>query len=283
MSPTGRVFIVLNLVLAGAFVGFAGTYLKNHTNWKQKHDAVDTEFRTSKKDLDAKVSSLESQLITATRENQRIDQSEKAAKAELADEKAVNQRLSGQVSSLEADIKAIKSDYATVASKVETAAEDAKKTLQLALAADEEKHKALNLQKDADAKLAEANATIKEFEAKVADLTGDIQKKDQTIGEQGTLIKSVQLKAPGLLLTAQPDVEGRVHNVSNNKLVTVEITNKAGELKPGNQMALYNGSTYKGEMLVTNVEGNFAFGKITLSKDGTTVNVGDSARTNVSH
>ena len=36
MSPIGRVFIVLNLLLAGTFVGFAGTYLQRQDNWRDK-------------------------------------------------------------------------------------------------------------------------------------------------------------------------------------------------------------------------------------------------------
>ncbi len=40
MSPIGRVFIIVNLVLAAAFIGFAGTFLQNHTNWKTQHDTV---------------------------------------------------------------------------------------------------------------------------------------------------------------------------------------------------------------------------------------------------
>ena len=37
MSPIGRVFIVLNLLLAGTFVGFAGTYLQQANHWKDLH------------------------------------------------------------------------------------------------------------------------------------------------------------------------------------------------------------------------------------------------------
>src|SRR5262245_17777968 len=140
MSPIGRVFVVLNLVLAGAFVGFAGTYLKHHTNWKEQHGAVSKQFEEKKKADESTINTLTAELGTAKRELQKIDALSKRDAAELADKKAENERLSQQVASLDADIKAIKGDYATVAVKVETASEDAKKTLALAMAADEEKH-----------------------------------------------------------------------------------------------------------------------------------------------
>ena len=36
MSPIGRVFLVLNLGLAGGFVAFAGTYLQRADHWRDK-------------------------------------------------------------------------------------------------------------------------------------------------------------------------------------------------------------------------------------------------------
>ena len=38
MSPIGKAFLVINLVLAGIFVGFAGTYLQKAADWKQQHE-----------------------------------------------------------------------------------------------------------------------------------------------------------------------------------------------------------------------------------------------------
>ena len=280
MSPIGRVFVVLNLVLAGAFVGFAGTYLKNHTNWKAQHDALETKSRAAETELKAALANKEADLGTARRELQAIDQKAKHDKADLDDKINENQRLNQKLASLDADIKAMKGDYATVASKVETATEDAKKTLQLAMTADEEKHKALNLKTEADSKLAEANAKIAALETKLAEANSEVQKRDQTIGEQKTFLSAWQLKYPGGILTAQPDVEGRISNVSG-RLVTLEITDKKGELQKGNMLAIFNGNTYKGEMQVDSVEGNFAFGKITTPVDGRAVSVGDRASTNL--
>lgn len=281
MSPIGRVFVVLNLVLAGAFVGFSGTYLKNHTNWKQKHDTVAAEFQAKKTEDSAALESMKQDLSKATRELTAITATGKKADAELEDAKKENERLSKQVSSLESDIKEIKSGYATMVTKVESASDDAKKTLAMAMTADDEKHKALNLQKDAEAKLAEANAKISSLDTKIAELSGNIQKHEQTIGEQKTMLAAWNLKFPGAVLGAQPDVSGRVHHVAN-KLVTVEITDKKGaDLQKGNTLSIYNASGYKADMVVESVDGNFAFGRITMAKDNASVAIGDSAKTNL--
>ena len=280
MSPIGRVFVVLNLVLAGAFVGFSGTYLKNHTNWKQKHDAVATEVEKKRVEDKSALDNLSQELSKSNRELAAYTTQAKRAEAELDGQTKENQRLSGLLSSLESDLKELKSGYATMVSKVETASEDAKKTLQLGLAADEEKHKALNAQKDAEAKLAEASAKIASLDSKIADLNGEMSKRDQKIGEQTTLLAAWSLKFPGAVLGAQPDVAGRVHHVSN-KLVTIEITDKKGDLQKGNTFSIYNAAGYKADMVVENVDGNFAFGRITMAKDNASVIVGDNAKTNL--
>jgi|RhiMethySRZTD1v2_1073278.scaffolds.fasta_scaffold502908_2 DNA repair exonuclease SbcCD ATPase subunit len=281
MSPIGRVFVVLNLVLAGTFVGFAGTYLKNHTNWKEKHTTLQTKADKDIKDRDSQIEDLKGSLGTAQRENGKIDSLNKAQKSELDDKRADNEALRKQMASLEADIKTIKADNSTVAAKISEATEDAKKTLQLALAADDEKHKAMNAQKEAEAKLADANAKIAGLETKLADAGGDLQKREQTIEELKLIVAAWQIAHPGEKPNAQADVEGRVHLVSGN-LVTIQITDeKGGKLQKGNTFAAFSGSSYKGDIQITSVEGNFAMGKVTVPVDGKPISVGDRVSTNL--
>ena len=50
MSPIGRVFIVLNLLLAGTFVGFSGTYLQKQHNYKDKAEKVEKQLAAETED-----------------------------------------------------------------------------------------------------------------------------------------------------------------------------------------------------------------------------------------
>ncbi len=278
MSPIGRVFVVLNLVLAGAFVGFAGTFLKNHTDYKAKFTAKSSELEKSTADWTKERESLNGLLGTSNRELTAANSNFARSEAELKEEKNRNETLSKQVADLIASVNQIKSDNATVASKVEAASEDAKKTLQMAMAADEEKHKALNAQQAAEAKLAEASNKITAMDADIANLKGEIAKKDTMIQERDTLIALVKHKSPGILTLAQPDAEGRVHH-SAEKLVTIELTKPNPELKAGNTFSIYNGNAYKGEAVITDIKDNFAFCRMTMVKDA--IAVGDRAATNL--
>lgn len=281
MSPIGRVFVVLNLVLAGGFVAFAGTFLKNHTNYKDLYKKEETKLAAKTSEFEAEKTSLTTELSAAKTQVSSLDTLSKRNDAQLSEAKAENEILSKKLASIEGDVKGILSHWSTVASKVEAAGEDAKKTLAMAMTADEEKHKALNAQQQAEAKLTEANNKIAALDAKIADLNGAVAAKDAEIGQQKILISNGKAKfGDAFLGLAQPDAEGRVSHVAD-KLVTIEYTKKGGgDLMKGHTFALYNDKGYKGEALVTEVEGSIAFCRITMAKDGASVNVGDKAATN---
>ena len=44
MSSIGKIFVFVNLVLAGLFVGWAAKALNENSDWKAKHDTVRTDL-----------------------------------------------------------------------------------------------------------------------------------------------------------------------------------------------------------------------------------------------
>ena len=91
----------------------------------------------------------------------------------------------------------------------------------------------------------------------------------------------VRTRAPGILELAQPKLVGAVERVdAAGKLVTVLITDDPADAgcKAGYSFAIYSGSTYKGEAVVTSVDGKFAFCRVTRST-GRDILPGDQATT----
>ena len=83
---------------------------------------------------------------------------------------------------------------------------------------------------------------------------------------------------------AQPTLGGSVIQVgANGRIVTVEVRNNPGDvaISAGYRFAIYRGSDYKGEAVVTGTNANFAFCRVTKLKDGQAVQVGDNASTNL--
>ncbi|MCC6669958.1 MAG: hypothetical protein IT458_02775 [Planctomycetes bacterium] len=283
MSPIGRVFIVLNLVLAGTFVGFAGTFLQKHTNWQTQYNQLKENTDKEKVALNQLIQQKDTELGTAQREVTRLDSLQRQTQNSLDEARRTNEGLEKQVSDLTGDIKSLNSSYATVASKVEKASDDSAKAIQMALAAEEEKNKALNAKVDLEAKLAEANAKISGQEKSIADLNGSLATLQGEVRQRDILIQVAKTRMPSIFTDAQPDIAGRVENVDAlGNLVTIMLTDGQKDCQPGHRLALYNDRAYLGEAVVTDVKGEFAFARITAKPANASVKQGDRAKTNLS-
>jgi hypothetical protein len=279
MSPIGRVFILLNLALAGTFIGFAGTFLQRQDNWHKKFQTRDAEAVTAAKQAEADKAALQdtinkdqvamtsagNKVATLTTEN-----------AQLAD---ANKALEGRLSSLEGDLKQLTSNANATKTSIETAFAQLKEVSDKAIAAETAKDAAMREKDDAVAKHREATQKIAALEAsgsqkdtQIADLT-----KDK--GELGLLLDAARVK--GFMDSmAVPALAGTVTHVAG-RLVTVSVSdnpNKA-EIKPGYKFAIYDGATYKGEARVTASDSDKSVAFCTLEIQKGEVKVGDKAST----
>lgn len=284
MSAIGRVFIVLNLILAGAFVGFAGTYLQKATDWKKAHDELQAKYGELEKSAREREESLAKEVNTAKRELERYRQQLEQTARENKTLQGENTRLNGQLAELGKDLKNLQSAHTTIAATIERVSADYKQAYELAMKASAERNEAVAARQKAEKELADASFNIKKLREEIGQLNGRIAQLTQENQEKEVLLALVRRKAPFVLETAQPDLQGAVQRVGpNGKLVTIEITaNPANApLKPGLQFAIYSGNTYKGEAIVTSIEGKFAFANVTTKKENVAIVPGDRAATNI--
>ena len=284
MSTIGRIFVVLNLVLAGFFVGFAGTFLQQHTDWKQKHDDLNTVANQSKQELQDQVTSLQSEKRTAVRELGSYKDQLAAANGSIEKLNSTNTQLRGQMADYGQKLGVLSSSSGTVASQIEQAVADAKAAMSKAMEATASKDQASQAKDVAERELADAKTKIVALTQTIASREGKIASLDQEVRENKALIAVVQTRAPGLLAMAQPTLGGSVIQVgANGRIMTVEVRSNPGNvaIATGYRFAIYRGAAYKGEAVVTGTDSNFAFCRVTKLKDGQTVQVGDNASTNL--
>lgn len=281
MSPIGRIFIVLNLALAGAFVGFSGTYLQSATDWKAKYEKELAEHQADNEAKDQQIAQLSDEKNDESRKLAASNSTSNHLKSKLADADKENERLSNQLSSMEADLKSVTSSYATVSSSIDRAVAQADTATKNALAHLEAKNDAVRKMTVAQSDLKDANNKISHLEETILAKNSSIGEKDATIKEQGILLAIYKVKAPGIIQFAQPDLTGTVQHVgASGKLLTVTVTKNPAEaeIEKGYRFAIYNNETYKGEAVITEVDGNNAFCRF----DGKgTVKIGDVAKTHV--
>lgn len=279
MSPIGRVFIVLNLGLAFAFVGFAGTYLKHATNWKAQHDDVVAKADATDKQRLAEMAAMQADINEKGRNLSSTDSLQKSTAARLEEATKENERLAAQLSSLEGTLKAAQSNLATMGDKVDGATGRADDAYKLALKASEERNTALSEKVAAEASLTTASSKISDLEGKIVEQSTLVASLNDTIGEQRTILDYVKDKLGGALPGAVPSMSGAVVVVGgpNDNLVTVRLDSKAGEVKPGHSLAIHGDGRYKGEFVVDQVDGDNLFGRMTIKVEGASVRAGDKA------
>jgi hypothetical protein len=257
MSPIGRVFIVLNLALAGGFVAFAGTHLQKQHDYKSQLETAQTAALEKEKELTAQIDVLTNERIRLESSKNTIETELGIRKNELAKSEDDNKRLSQQLASMEGDIKALRSAAEANNSLAKAATDQADAAFKMAIADQKAKNEAVNARNAVEAENKTLNNTIAALNATVEDKNGAIADLQKERNELNLLVSVAQENGfvPGL---AAPALTGTVAHVANNRLCTIKITDNPGDVDIGDQLAkrkfsfaVYDASGYKGEAVAT--------------------------------
>lgn len=259
MSPIGRVFIVLNLVLAGGFVYVSGTHLQRQHNFKEKWETEQKAHETTKKEKDDQITKLSTERNTF--ENASIGNETRVGElsrlnAQLSDE---NKRLAAQLSQIEGQVGQLVAAAQAANTESKTAFATAKSAYDMAIAAANDKNEAVNAK---DAALAEN----RDLKAKIASLEENVQNRDKNIASleaeknQLNLLVKVAESYGFIRSMAAPNLAGTVTNATG-RLCTISITENPGNIniKDAIEMgkwgfAIYDASGYKGEAIAERYE-----------------------------
>ena len=281
MSPIGRTFIVLNLVLAGAFVGFAGTFLQKQHNWKEEHSKLNEEYTTAQATWDT-----DRERLSSTNEELRasldsVEQNLQARDRELANEKDEVKRLRDENGSLAASFASLNSF-----------AEASRQTLAEMTSQSQAAYQAsIDAQSARDAAISEKDDAVAEngqLKNQIASLQEQGRNKDMQLAslEQNGREKDLLLdvaRAKGFVdRMAVPMLAGTVSMVTGN-LCTLMITDNPSnaEIKPGYTFAVYDQGGYKAEARVTKVDSDKGAAFCTFEIKNGDVKVGDKASTHL--
>lgn len=285
MSPIGKVFIVLNLIGAGVFLGFSGSYLQKQHTWKQKAEAATASYEQKIKEKDAEIDKLSKERndfdVLKTAAQTRADELSNQLRKSEDDKKRLiedNRGLALSVASIQNDQKSIRDELKAVSERADAATQAAAKYL-------DEKNTAVNERVAAVVAKEELDRVKAAQEATIAKLTMDNGSLTKERNELGLLVKVAEAKGflPGM---AAPNLAGEITNVSNNRLCTVAIRSNEGNVDIADQIAkgswsfaIYDANGYKGEAKARSYEAslNSVLCDIVLVKGE--VKPGDQAKT----
>jgi hypothetical protein len=285
MSPIGRVFIVLNLLLAGAFVGFSGTYLQKQSNYKKSYEAEQKAHQETKAASDAEKTRLENDLTTAqvaktaneTQKNQLLTQ------LQAKDDEI--KRLSAQNDSFAADLKRLGALADANNKATEAAFAKAEEAYKMSIADQKTRDESVRA-KDA------AEAENRDLKTQIAALNETITNKDVAIADlqkersENQLLLAVAREKGFVPQMAAPNLSGTVTHAAG-RLCTIAVTDNPGNIDIADhiakfkfRIAIYDQNGYKGEAVATeyNEASKSILCNIILVNKGT-ITEGDKAST----
>lgn len=286
MSPIGRVFIVLNLVLAAGFVFTGGQLLQNQHKYKQ---LLSTEQEARKADADKATSEINGlKQERNTFEVASVTNQQKAEKMALAlgREQDDNKRLAALTSSQSADLKKAVSLQEAANTLAKSAFEDSRKAYKDAIAAIEARDAAVNAKNAAEGDVRNLNNEIAALKDRMTQKDMQIASLDRDNQEQKLLVAAAQ--ANGFInAMAAPDLAGTVTNASG-RLCTISIGENPGNVDIQSvisrmpfRFAIYDDNGFKAEAVATKYEAsaNAVLCNLMFTKGEATIRTGDKAST----
>jgi len=257
MSPIGRVFIVLNLALAGGFVVVSGTHLQQQHNYKDQLEKAEKAAADTIAERDVQIAQLSDERATLEIANTAQGGELNAVKNSLDQAVDENKRLNQQLASTTADIKRMLSLQEAANTQSKSAMEQADSAYKSSITANNSKDEAVRAKDSAEAENRELKNTIASLNSTIEGKNGEIAGLVKERSELNLLVSVAQENGfiPGL---AAPALNGTVAHVANNRLCTIKITDNPGKVDIGDQLskrkfsfAIYDASGYKGEAVAT--------------------------------
>ena len=283
MSSLGKIFIVLNLVLAGAFFGWAMNAYNTNAEFKAKYEKEMADHASSKKQLEADVAKLKAEgqeLTTAknTLQNER-DEARRLAERNKADYDGETQKNSQRRVSVD-KIAATLGEMEAGKSKLQG---ERDKAIAAQRDAEDKARASMETQMAAEKDAADKNAALETANNMIADMEKAAMANSKEIGrletELATLVANTGARVSDF--AAMPDIKGAVLDISTAVQPGLIAINKgtADGVKRGFTFEIYDGKVYKGQARVEFVHETMCSAILTRSVAGQSIRQGDGAAT----
>lgn len=285
MSTIGKVFVILNLVLAAAFVGWASNVLNSNQEFRMKFESEKSAHVTTKSGLEKERDEQRAQKNAAETEKNRLNSELAGVKNERDSAKEQIKTLEAQTSTLNAAVTKINETLSGI--------ESARDRLQ------GEKEAAVAARAAAEATKTEAVAKMDAAEMKAGTLEKQLGDANNAIADLEKAKTSVEKERDGLntsiaTLVANtganlsdfqnvPDIDAGVLMVSMDVAPGLVSLNKGSKdgVKRGYVFELFDGKIYKGQARVEFVHDSMCSALIVRPVSGQRVQQGDSASTSL--
>jgi chromosome segregation ATPase len=279
MSPIGRIFIVLNLILSAAFLGWAANALGTTKELKKELADAQAAHATALAAKDEELAKLDVDLKDVTEQQRTMREERDGIRAEADRLKTQVEELRRAGETMQANLTKIQAtlgDYnnsiTQLTQQKDAAVERAHEAERARDTAMAEKQAAELAMSAAEEATNNANLTIADLEKVKADLMAQVDTLDTRltalVDRTGTSWEDIAVQKP---------IDAQVLRVDRELQFVVINKGRADEVKPGYTFDIYRGSTYKGQVRIQDVQENMSSGQIVVEKNA--IATGDSATT----
>jgi predicted nucleic acid-binding Zn-ribbon protein len=285
MSPIGRIFIVLNLILAVAFLGWASTALASSQQFKTDYESEIVRHETTKTQLGDEISQMRLRAEKAENDLSSTQGELGITQATLGELKSSHAETASNFGDLKANfdsLEALMTGKDDLNGKLSDANTELNSTLMAANNANSDLTDARDALQDEKDGL---ERDIKVAEDAIAALEKDVQALKDDVQDRDTLIATAEAifgeKMSNLM--SMPHISGAVLMVSNELAPGLVSINRgsADSVQRGFTFDIYSGGQYKGRVRVVDVQNNQCFAVIEKTYEGRSITQGDSASTHI--
>jgi chromosome segregation ATPase len=279
MSPIGRIFIVLNLILSAAFLGWAANALGTTEELKTQMEADRTAHAAALAEKETELSALTTNLNEVTDQQRTLREERDGIRAEadrfktqVEELKRAGETMQANLTKIQATLGDYNNSIAQLTQQKDAAVERAHEAERARDAAVAEQQAAQLAMSAAEEATNNANLSIGDLEKAKADLLAQVDTLDTRIA---TIVDQYGINLN--TITAQKAIDAQVLKVDRDLKFVVLNKGRADEVKPGYVFDIYRGSTYKGQIRIQDVQDNMSSGLIVTEMNA--IATGDSATT----
>lgn len=279
MSPIGRIFIVLNLILSAAFLGWAANALEKTGKYKEELASARKASEEAMAGKEKELAELQISLNGVTDQQRQFREQRDAfeteanrLKTQLDEFKRANDTMQANLTKIQATLGDYNSSIAQLSQQKDAAIERAHEAERARDAAVSEKDAAVIAQRDAEEATKNANTRIGDLESEKVALSEQVEQLNTRLA-----VVFQKTGVPANEILAQPPIEALVLDVQKDLKLVILNKGKKDSVKPGYVFDIYRGSQYKGQVRITDVQDGMSSGQILNEK--TAIGRGDSATT----
>lgn len=283
MSPIGRVFILLNFVLAGAFLGWASVSLAKSEEYKGQFEDEREAHEATRAELESRLSQLQTELETEQRAKESLraerDQAKGTADRNLADlneQKRSNDQLTADIAAIRETLVGYRESIDSLTQAKDRAVQEARDAETARRDAEDARDQAEAARRDAADAAVQAEAQIAQLEKTLTEARGRADSLDTQLA---TIVEQYNIPIGDVL--AERLIEGSVLSFDASiqpGLVALNVGSNA-QVERGYTFEIYRGTTWKGTVRVQNVRPDMCTALVIRTVPGAQIQQGDRAAT----